>query len=181
MKVTLLRLRKLLRHEGAVTLADGRLGLDDTLCSVDVDVLDSLLTRIENISHEPSAVHADTEHLATHLMDLYRGAFLAGEREQHWMLPLRDRLRGRLITAVETLGGRLEHAGEQSRAIVLYRHALDQDNLAEPIYRRLMLAHLTLGEKAEALSVYRRCKDMLSILLGAFPSAETQAAAQTAR
>jgi len=180
LRVTLLRLRKLLRHEGAVTFAEGRLGLDDTLCSVDVDILDSLLTQIENIGHGPLVVGDEAGHLATRLTDLYHGAFLVNEREFHWMLPLRQRLRGRFIAAAEALGSWLEQAGAQDRAIVLYRHALDQDNLAEPIYRRLMFVYLSLGEKAEALAVYGRCKEMLSMLLGVSPSAKTQAAAEAA-
>jgi DNA-binding SARP family transcriptional activator len=52
---------------------------------------------------------------------------------------------------------------------------LELDNLAEGLYRRLMIAYRERGEPAEALNVYRRCRHMLSIVLGAKPSAETEA------
>ena len=38
-----------------------------------------------------------------------------------------------------------------------------------------MIAFRELGEPAEALKVYRRCKDMLSIVLGVAPGPETEA------
>ncbi len=60
------------------------------------------------------------------------------------------------------------------RRDALFR-ALELDNLAEGLYRRLMVSYRELGEMAEALKVYRRCRDMLSIVLGLSPSAETEA------
>jgi DNA-binding SARP family transcriptional activator len=38
-----------------------------------------------------------------------------------------------------------------------------------------MVVYRELGETAEALQVYRRCRDMLSIVLSVGPSAETEA------
>jgi DNA-binding SARP family transcriptional activator len=38
-----------------------------------------------------------------------------------------------------------------------------------------MIAYRERGEPAEALNVYRRCRHMLSVVLGAKPSAETEA------
>ena len=49
----------------------------------------------------------------------------------------------------------------------------------EALYRRLMAAYREQGEPAEALNVYRRCREMLSIVLGAKPSAETEAVRAT--
>jgi len=57
----------------------------------------------------------------------------------------------------------------------LYERALDEDSLAEELYRRLMLCHLERGEPAEAARVFRRCREMLSVQLGIPPSAETEA------
>ena len=53
--------------------------------------------------------------------------------------------------------------------------ALELDNLAEALYRRLMNCYIELGEPAEALNSYRRCRDMLSIVLGIKPPPETEA------
>ena len=38
-----------------------------------------------------------------------------------------------------------------------------------------MHCHLQLGNHAEALSVYRRCREMLSVVLGVKPAPETDA------
>ena len=88
---------------------------------------------------------------------------------------MRDRLRARFIRSVDTLGQRLEHIGRPEDAIALYRAALEQDNLAEEIYQRLIACHLARGENAQALNAYRRCRELLSIVLGLRPSARTEA------
>jgi LuxR family transcriptional regulator, maltose regulon positive regulatory protein len=52
---------------------------------------------------------------------------------------------------------------------------LEIDNVAEEVYRRLMSCYVRSGRPAEALRVYRRCQEMLSLVLGIAPSAETDA------
>jgi DNA-binding SARP family transcriptional activator len=79
------------------------------------------------------------------------------------------------------LGACLEQRKEWDQAAALYARALELDNLAEGLYRRLMIAYRELGENAEALKVYRRCRDMLSIVLSINPSAETEAVRATLR
>lgn len=87
----------------------------------------------------------------------------------------RDRLAAKFLRAVSGLGTQLEQAREWDEAAALYSRALELDNLAEALYRRLMVCYRELGESAEALKVYRRCRDMLSIVLGLQPSPETEA------
>ena len=60
-------------------------------------------------------------------------------------------------------------------AATLFSRALELDNVAEALYRRLMTCYLELGEPTEALNSYRRCRDMLSIVLGVKPAPETEA------
>lgn len=172
LRVTLSRLRKLLGHDEAVGFAHGKLCLDAHICRTDVADLERLLDRIA------ATAPGDADRLADRLLQCYRGGFLEREREQAWMLPLRERLRRRFIAAVGTLGQRLEDAGAHDKAIALYRRALDQDNVAEAIYRRLIHAHRILGQDAEAVSVFRRCREMLSIVLRVAPAAETLAAVE---
>jgi len=38
-----------------------------------------------------------------------------------------------------------------------------------------MICLLAVGDHAEALRVYRRCRELLSVVLGVQPTAETQA------
>jgi DNA-binding SARP family transcriptional activator len=109
------------------------------------------------------------------LFSLYRG-HLFGEAElPPWALALRDRLRARFIRSADALGQRLEQVGRPEGAIALYRAALEHDNLAEELYQRLIACHLARGENAQALNAYRRCRELLSIVLGVRPSARTEA------
>ena len=53
-------------------------------------------------------------------------------------------------------------------------HSLELDPLAESIYRRLMELQLHQGRRAEALETYRRCRQILSVVLGLAPCKETE-------
>ena len=74
-----------------------------------------------------------------------------------------------------SLGQHLEGHGEIEHAMRLYERGLELDNLSEELYRRLMLIYQQLGRAAGALEVYRRCRHLLSVVLGVVPSAETEA------
>jgi hypothetical protein len=95
LRVTLGRLRKLLKQDGAVVLHQGKLSLDDRLCWVDVWSMERLLAEIE-----AAPLAGQVERLTA----LYRGAFLDGEREQPWMVPAREKLRRRFLGAAGKLG-----------------------------------------------------------------------------
>ena len=49
------------------------------------------------------------------------------------------------------------------------------EHAEEDLYRHLMLCYRELGRPAEALRTYRRCRELLSVVLGLQPSAETEA------
>ena len=65
--------------------------------------------------------------------------------------------------------------GGGARQSALYERALELDNLAEGFYRGLMICHRELGQPAAGLQAYRRCRELLSVVLGLAPSAETEA------
>jgi len=85
------------------------------------------------------------------------------------------------VRAVGALGTDFERRKEWDQSAALYGRALELDNLAEGLYRRLMISYRELGENAEAMQVYRRCRDMLSIVLSLTPSPETEAVRATLR
>jgi DNA-binding SARP family transcriptional activator len=99
---------------------------------------------------------------------------LFGDDDAPWMAQPREALRSRFLRVLMRLGERLERAGRTAEAIDLYRRGLEADNLAEPIYRGLMRALAASGNQAEAISTFRRCRELLSIVLGVKPSAETE-------
>ncbi len=156
---TVYRLRKLLAADGVLLLADGKLSLNPALVWCDVWAFEAAL---DAGRHEAA-------------LALYRGHFLALEAASSWVLPQRDRLAARMQRAVLTEGERLERVRDWPSARALYERALELDNLAEPLYRRLMVAQRELGDRAGALTTYRRCRELLSIVLNRRPAAETEA------
>jgi ATP/maltotriose-dependent transcriptional regulator MalT/DNA-binding SARP family transcriptional activator len=157
----LYRLRKLLAVDGALALAEGRLSLNPGVVWLDVWAFEQALDAT------PPDVDA--------ALACYRGHFLGLEAAAPWALPLRDRLQARLARAVLARGQALEASGDFAAARVLYERALELDNLAEAIYRRLMICQRELGDPTGALTTYRRCRELLSIVLGRKPAAETEA------
>jgi DNA-binding SARP family transcriptional activator len=157
----LYRLRKLLAVDGALTLAEGKLSLNSTTVSLDV----------WSVEHALDATPPDVEAA----LAIYRGHFLGLEAPAPWAMPLRDRLQARLARAVLARGQALEAHQDFAAARVLYERALELDNLAEAIYRRLMVCQRELGDPNGALTTYRRCRELLSIVLGRKPAAETEA------
>lgn len=170
------RLRKLLAADNVVRLAEGRLSLDASKCWVDVWAFDQVVSNIETATRGQKACSdADASNLSAELLRLYTGHFIDTESQEPWAVAARDRLKARFMRAVTMLGQELEQRRQWDQCTQLYSRALEMDNLAEAMYRRLMICHRESGEKAEALNVYRRCREMLSIVLGTKPSPETDA------
>jgi class 3 adenylate cyclase/DNA-binding SARP family transcriptional activator len=176
------RLRKLVDIEDVLTLSEGKLSLDPGRCWVDVWAFDELVIRIEAMAQRSADTReANPADLATELLRLYAGHFIEKESQDPWAVAARDKLRAKFVRGVATLGADFERRKEWEQSAALYGRALELDNLAEGLYRRLMVSYRELGETAEALQVYRRCRDMLSIVLGLSPSPETEAIRATLR
>ena len=90
------------------------------------------------------------------------------------------RIRARFICRIGALGAGLEAAGQAESAACIYQRVVEQEPIAEDIYRRLMSFELQLGRRAAAYEACRRCSQ-LSILLGIAPSAATEALADMLR
>lgn len=178
LKTMLHRTRSLLGAD-LLVVRDGQIAFDEDLCWVDTWAFEHVCARIESLLGVRTAASqvddGELEMRRAQLFSLYRG-HLFGEAElPPWALALRDRLRARFTRSVDALGQRLEQVGRPEAAIALYRAALEQDNLAEELYQRLIACHLARGENAQALNAYRRCRELLSIVLGVQPSARTEA------
>jgi len=168
----LFRLRKLVDVDGALLLAAGKLSLAPTLCTTDVAALDVAADRATRVADDAGSSLAALADAARGLVDAYPGSLL-GSEDAPWIAKPRDALRARFVRALSRLGERLEGAGAHRNAIDLYRRGLEADNLAEPLYRGLMRSLAACGEQAEALNAFRRCRELLSVVLGLAPSADT--------
>ena len=172
--VVISRLRKLLGVPEAVHIEDGKIGLDPELVWLDVWAFDRDVETLQSaLQAQPDASVIDN--LGQRLLARYSGPFLGSEDPQRWSLAARDRWQNRFRRSLADAGRYWEQQDDWLRAIALYERALEEDNLAEDLYRRLMRGHLARGEPAEAARVYRRCREMLSVQLGIPPSVDTEA------
>jgi LuxR family maltose regulon positive regulatory protein len=116
-----------------------------------------------------------------HAIDHYRGSFLPDDTGEHWTVSARERLRSRFIAGLSGLAQRYEQGDQIEPAISLYRRGIETDELAEDFYRGLMRCYRAREERAEALAVYRRLKQILSVILGIGPSPATEQLARELR
>jgi LuxR family maltose regulon positive regulatory protein len=172
--VLILRLRKLLRDPEAIMVDKGSVGLNPEHVWLDVWSFDADVESLQ-AALVADAADATIDHLATRLLKRYRGPFLANDDPQRWSLAARDRWQNRFRRSLADAGRYWERRGDWGRAIALYERGVEEDSLAEALYRALMRAYVARGDAAEAASVYRRCRDMLSVQLGIRPSADTEA------
>lgn len=173
--MTVSRLRKLLGSEAAVIVQDGKVSLNDKLCFVDIWSFERHANEAEK---RPGA---DGLPLHAGAMALYLGQFLNGEDDEAWLLPRRERLRSRYLRLALEYGALLEKHGEGRTAVDTYQRAIEIEPLAEELVQRLMRIHIEAGRTAQALEVFRRCRHMLSVVLGLPPSAATLDLAEKAR
>lgn len=166
------RLRKLLNGEEGLRVENGRLVADPQRIWFDTRHLARLCLQIETGADQTVG---QLQRLADHLLAVYAAPFLQHEEEEPWLIAGRERQSQRFLRAVDALGRRLQEAQDRTAAISLYERAIEVEPLAESLYRRLMQCHAESGQAADAIRVYRRCRQMLSVMLGIPPSPETEA------
>ena len=166
---TLHRLRKQLGHDRVLVLKAGKVGIDPKSCWVDVSAFERLARESATDLDRANAIRA-----ASDLQALYMGTFLPADVSHPWILNPRQRLHARFLATVAKLGRALEDHGEIESAVGLYRHAIDVDACAEPIYRRLMRCYQDSGRADDAVQIYRMCCNGLETAGKGRPSAETE-------
>ena len=103
---------------------------------------------------------------------LLRQPFLPGEVStwvEEWRRELAE-VRGRALTV---LADACLRSGDASDAVKWAEQTIALEPFRETGYRHLMDAHAAVGNRAEALRVYERCRRLLADELGAYPSPET--------
>jgi LuxR family transcriptional regulator, maltose regulon positive regulatory protein len=169
------RLRKLLGNDKALLVGDRRVSLNRELVWVDLLALERLLAAVVPLAPTALPDVAELERAAPMILKLYRGGVLDGEPDAAWLLPTRNRIKGRLQRFVARLAGHYECAGQWARAAELYERGIDIDPLAEGWYAGLMACLREQGRRAEAIEAFRRCSQMLSVTLAIKPGAATEA------
>jgi LuxR family maltose regulon positive regulatory protein len=178
---TLHRLRKLLGEDKMLVLKDGRLSLDARYCWLDMWALEDVLTRSERLlaGREGRISAEQVAELADKVLDLYRGPFMHSEADRSWYVSPRERLRTKFLRTMAEFARYWEGDGEWTKAVEYYQKALEADELAEGLYRHLMICYQRLGRRGEAIETYNRCRQTLSTMLNIEPSAETKGLYET--
>lgn len=105
---------------------------------------------------------------------LYKGDFLSEDRYADWAIELQREIISDLRDLLILLADAYTAMGDYSQAIEACQFALRKDPLLESVYRRLMGLHYCLGEKAQALKVYRDCIKLFEELFGESPTPATR-------
>jgi two-component SAPR family response regulator len=171
--INVVRLRGLLGHADAITAGDELVSLNSKVCWVDVWTFESHVRSVRSIS-DSREVDGGLEQA----LELYRGEFLPGEPEAGWVVKQRERLREQFLSLIQLAGERFESACQWENAVACYQRGLETDQLAEGFYQGLMRCYRALGRTAEAMSTFRRLRQILSVVLGMSPSAASQALAR---
>ncbi len=173
---TLHRLRKILGDQRFILLKDGKVTLDSNYCWTDAWSFEQLLGQVQRIRNRDvtgkDAVKLDK--LTDKMLNLYQGHFLAMEEVTAWSVSIRERLRSKYIHNLIEVGRYCEEHGFWDKAMRCYQKGLEVDDLVEVFYQRLMVCCLETGRFSEGMSVYRRCRQVLSIVLGLQPEAATE-------
>ena len=146
-----------------------------------------ILTRREGYAFDPSApasvdlieferarqvkTRADLEAA----LALYRGDLLEEDPYAEWAIPERERLRALRLEALARLAEMRLAEADYPAAIAAYEQALTLDSGRETLWRDLMRAHASSGDRAAALRAFDRCRAALSRDLGVDPLPETLA------
>jgi DNA-binding SARP family transcriptional activator len=168
-ETTLGRLRRLLGGEDVITCRARQLTINPHHCRVDSLVLAALFDRI------PQTPNEQVVPLCEKAVDLYKGAFLPCDIGMQWAVTCRETLKNRLLRAIGTAGRHYEQTGEWEKGADYFSKGVETDTLAEEFYRRLMSCQRSLGNHADAVKTYNRCRRLLHAELGISPSPETTA------
>lgn len=168
------RLRKLLGEDGAVILNNNQLTLSERFFWLDTWALDQALQESSQLIRGLAPDKERLVQLTDRILGLYQGSFLPGDEDHGWAVSPRDQYRQKFVRFIHEVGHWLEERDESDQALDLYYRGLEADELAEGIYRRLMLCFQQSGRCAEAIDTYNRCCRTLESQLATAPSKETR-------
>jgi DNA-binding SARP family transcriptional activator len=118
---------------------------------------------------------ADARRLASDAAACLQAPFLP-DHDGEWVTGVRQNLSGLLVTGLETASLASSALHDHGDALLFANEAIRRAPLRESAYRCRMTAHVTAGNRAEALRSYQELRRMLAEELGVDPAPETEAA-----
>jgi SARP family transcriptional regulator, regulator of embCAB operon len=170
------KLRALLRRGGLVSVAielqHGAVEMRlPPAAWIDLEAAANALDEAEGALRSGDAARAWS--FANVVVTIARRGFLPDE-EAPWIEARRTRLRLSLARALQCLSAVSAERGEQALAIEYADEVIALEPFREAAYRDLMRLHARMGNRAEAVRVFGRCRELLREELGASPSPETE-------
>lgn len=153
----------------------------DSRLDLDVHHIQRLLHEREQHAHADAPRCIPCTRRLEQAVELYRGEFLEGfsvpdsESFEEWTVIWRERLRERILRALDDLAASYRAQGDTSGAIQAVRRQLEIDPVREAAHRDLMALLWQSGNRAAALAQYARCVSSLEEELGVEPEDETTA------
>ena len=163
-----LRLRRLIGDARLLRVGDGRVSLDATRASSDVQQRRRLIERIEALAMRaggPEAgheTHDECLRLVAQVITLTRGELLAGVPAAPWLEAERRACRNDTVRAALAAASVLERLEVGSAERELLGAALRIEPLAESLVRRLMQAHERAGQRGDALRAFENYRQQLA-------------------
>ena len=173
--MTVGRLRRLLESDETISLAEGRLQLSPSHVWTDITPLRRALSHASVQRDARIAGKRKEEGGAgvAAVLQHYRGPFYAEEEGPPWLLAARESIMAAVRHALVSADALLDGGADES-LIPALEIALAADPTSEDLARSLMRAHLRRGHHGEAIRVYRRLREMLSLMLSIAPSADAE-------
>ncbi len=162
------RLRRILGGDDRVRYSDRQLSLNFRRCWVDSIALGRLLNKASDGKGEQA------QRTFNEAAGLYNGHFLPADGGREWSVSRSEKLRNGMLRLSVEAGREYELTEQWEQAAACYQKALEADQLAEGVYRSLMICYAKLGRRSEAVNVYHRCGRLLRKHLGVQPSSETE-------
>ena len=139
---------------------------------IDIEAATNAVDRAEGAWRHDDPARTWSE--ATVAAGILRRPLLPGE-DLPWVDVLRLRLRERGVRALDLLVRVYAAQGDHSLAVAVARDLVTLEPYREASHRLLMRAHLAAGDRAEAVRVHQRLRDLLAEDLGIDPAPETTA------
>lgn len=142
----------------------------------DVESLEAALQQGERAWHAGQRARAGAA--LREALALYRGDFVSESPYEEFAAAEREHLRDRVLRGIERLLELRAAAREWEELALLSRRALALDPYRECHYRHLVLAHLHLGHRREALAGYHEYEAMMTNEMGLPPSLRMKSLAE---
>ena len=169
LSTTLYRLRQLV-GSSVVNQSQGKLSLSQTHCWTDKRCMDAYLLEASQCIKQNKLAEAWSN--TDKALALYRGPFYS-YGSSSWELSVSERIRRKLLNHIDQLGTQLIDNHYYELAIQAYMKGIEIDELQEMFYQGAIRCYKQMGCDAEAYSIYKQCKTVLTSVLGIMPGAQT--------